>query len=68
MYSIGLGNPAAGDPLEVPDLDYLREIANQDGVTNSRQPRGKAYFAPSEAELESVFRQVATDLLVRLAQ
>jgi hypothetical protein len=68
VYSIGLGNPKAGDPFEVPDLDYLREIANEDGATNSRQPRGKAYFAPSEAELEDVFRQVATDLLVRLAQ
>lgn len=67
LYSIGLGNPAASDPLLVPDLDYLRLLANEDGVTDSSQPAGKAYFAPSVAELQDVFNQLAQDLLVRLA-
>lgn len=68
IYSIGLGDPDADDELEVPDLDYLREIANEDGAADGGQPEGKAYFAPSGAELRAVFNQVAQDLLVRLAQ
>ncbi len=67
IYSIGLGNPFESDPMKVPDMDYLREIANESGATNSGQPAGKAYFAPSPAQLEGVFDQVAQDLLVRLA-
>lgn len=68
IYSIGLGNPAASNPLKVPDMDYLREISNEDGATDPDQPAGKAYFAPTVNELEDVFNQVAQDLLVRLAQ
>jgi len=68
VYSIGLGNPAASNPLEQPDLDYLAAIANVDGATNSSQPRGKSYFAPSSMELRSVFEQLAEDLLVRLSR
>lgn len=68
LYTIGLGDPTADDPLLVPDLDYLRELANEDGVTDPDQPRGKSYFAPSATELRAVFDQVAQDLLVRLAQ
>lgn len=68
IYSIGLGNPFASNPLLVPDLDFLREIANENGQTDSTQPTGRAYFAPSAAELEEVFNQVAQDLLVRLAR
>ncbi len=67
VYSIGLGNPNLADPLWQPDMDYLREIANEDGTAGSG-PHGRAYFAPSANELRSVFQQVASDLLVRLAQ
>lgn len=67
IYSIGLGDPYT-TPMEQPDMDYLRAIANEGGMTDSHQPTGKAYFAPSAAELEAVFNQVAQDLLVRLAQ
>lgn len=66
IYSIGLGNPSS--PQWNPDLDYLKMIANEDGVAHSSQPSGRAYFAPSATELRSVFQQVASDLLVRLAQ
>lgn len=68
VYSIGLGNPLLSDPLWQPDMDYLRQIANEDGISDASQPRGKSYFAPSANELRSVFEQVANDLLVRLAQ
>lgn len=68
VYTIGLGNPGAGDPLLVPDMSYLRLLANENGMANSSQPMGQAYFAPSPAQLEDVFEQVAQDLLVRLAQ
>ena len=67
LYAVGLGDPGAA-PMLQPDMDYLREIANEDGFTASGQPEGRAYFAPSPAKLESVFDQVAQDLLVRLAQ
>lgn len=66
VYSIGLGNPNLTS--YEPDLDYLKMIANEDGVADSSQPRGKAYFAPSANELRAVFDQVASNLLVRLAQ
>lgn len=68
VYSIGLGNPLLADPLWQPDLNYLKMIANEDGVTDASQPRGRSYFAPSANELRAVFQQVASDLLVRLAQ
>ena len=68
IYSIGLGNPAATEPILVPDMDYLRLLANVEGVSHPGQPKGQAYFAPSPSELEQVFRNVAEDLLVRLSR
>jgi hypothetical protein len=68
IYSIGLGDPTKTDPLLVPDLDYLRVIANEDGIVNSSQPAGKAFFAPSATQLDKVFNLVAQDLLVRLSK
>jgi len=67
IYTIGLGDPTRSNPLWQPDLDYLRDIANEDGRIDPNQPRGKLFFAPSAAQLQSVFDQVAQDLLVRLS-
>jgi len=67
LYAIGLGNPNASNPILVPDMDYLRLLANEDWVASSSQPPARAYFAPSASELDDVFNQVAQDLLVRLA-
>ena len=67
IYAIGLGNPNANNSLLVPDLNYLRDIANEGGRVSSSQPQGKMFFAPSAAQLQAVFDQVAQDLLVRLA-
>jgi len=68
LFTIGLGNPAAGDPILVPDNAYLEYLANQDGVADPSQPQGSYYFAPTEAELDDVFNAVAQDILVRLTQ
>ncbi len=68
IYTIALGNPAATDPLQTPDLAYLQGLANEDGMTDGSQPQGKSYFAPSAAQLQAVFDQLAADLLARLAQ
>ena len=68
VYTIGLGNTAYSDPAFQPNQAFLQELANVDGMTDSSQPAGKSYYAPSAAQLRSVFDQVATDLLVRLAR
>lgn len=68
IFSIGLGNPAEPNPLMVPDMDYLEQIANEEGIVDSGQPNGRAYFAPSAAELEEVFQAVAKDIVVRLTK
>ncbi|MEE9185346.1 MAG: VWA domain-containing protein [Acidimicrobiia bacterium] len=65
LYTIALGNPGGGAPP--PDLDYLRILANEDGVADPNQPKGRMFFAPTSAELSKVFDLVAQDLLVRLA-
>jgi hypothetical protein len=68
VYTIGLGNPSATNPLLQPDMGYLQQLANQGGVVDPNQPQGTAYFAPSAAQLQQVFDLVAQDLLVRLAR
>jgi len=68
LYTIGLGNPGAGDPLLTPDQDYLRELANEQGQTNPNQVTGRFFFAPDASDLQEVFNLVANELLVRLAQ
>ncbi|MGH9379442.1 MAG: vWA domain-containing protein [Thermoanaerobaculia bacterium] len=79
IYVIGLGNFDAPN-VEPPDLDYLCQVANTDEIANpsenaedcdatvnNSQPEGKVYFAPTSAELQQVFQDVARDLIVRLA-
>jgi Mg-chelatase subunit ChlD len=68
IFSIGLGNPNASDPILVPDMDFLRRIANGGGMESALEPKGQAYFAPSADELDEVFRTVAENILVRLAE
>jgi Flp pilus assembly protein TadG len=68
IYTIGLGNPSATDPIETPDIGYLELLANVGGTVDADQPHGRAYFAPSAAQLQDVFHQVARDLMVRLAK
>jgi Flp pilus assembly protein TadG len=67
VYTIGLGDTSKppGHILQ-PDQDYLRELANEGGITDPDQPKGRMYFAPSAGELRTVFNLVAQDLLARL--
>lgn len=67
IYAIALGNPDETDPLVQPDLQYLRRIANENGVEDPSQPQGRMFFAPTAADLQTVFDLVAQDLMVRLA-
>lgn len=67
IYTIALGNPSAGNPLLTPDLGYLRQIANENGVVDPNQPQGKLYVASTPGALQAVFQAVAQDLLVRLS-
>ena len=69
LYTIGLGNLGGGSQnAPPPDLDYLRLLANEGGIADPNQPKGRMFFAPTAAELSEVFDLVAKDLLVRLAQ
>jgi len=68
VYTIGLGDTSQppGSILQ-PDQDYLRQLANENGITDPDQPKGRMYFAPSASEIRTVFNLVAQDLLARLA-
>jgi Flp pilus assembly protein TadG len=66
VYTIGLGNPNASDPLDAPDLDFLRRIANDGGIVNGAQPQGQMLFAPSGADLDATFTRLADRILTRL--
>ncbi len=68
VFTVGLGNPNAIHPMQSPDLAHLERLANEGGASDGSQPRGQSYFAESGADLEQVFRQLAQDLTVRLAQ
>jgi Flp pilus assembly protein TadG len=68
VYSVGLGNPTAENPLFTPDMAHLERVANEDGVVDPDQPRGRAYFAESGEQLQQVFRRLAQDLTIRLAR
>jgi Flp pilus assembly protein TadG len=68
VYAIGLGNPEATSELARPDQLYLRQLANEDGLVDPGQPKGRFYFAPTAADLQAVFRAVAADLAVRLSR
>jgi hypothetical protein len=66
---MGLGCTGWGcGSAPAPDLDYLRLLANEGGVADPNQPKGRMFFAPSAAELEEVFDLVTADLLARLAR
>lgn len=68
VYTIGLGDTSPGTPSYLqPGLDYLRLLANEDGIDDPNQLKGKMYFAPSAGQIRTVFNLVAQDLLARLA-
>jgi len=68
VYTVGLGNPFADHPIKIPDLAHLKRLANEDGMVDGDQPRGRSYFAESGDQLDDVFSLLAQDLTVRLAR
>ena len=68
IYTIGLGSLTATDPGDQPDLDFLRRIANENGIVSASQPAGAMLFAPSPDALEAVFAKLADRILTRLTR
>ena len=65
IYTIALGNPNGPSYLQ-PDLDFLRRVANDRGISSWTQPKGELLYAPTAADLESTFAKLAEKLLLRL--
>ena len=62
VYSIGLGN-AINKP-------FLQQVANDPASStyDASKPVGQAVFAPTSAQLDSVFQVIASKILLRLTQ
>ena len=62
VYSIGLGNKISEA--------FLQQIANDpaSAAFDSTQPIGEAVFAPTAADLEGVFQDIANKILLRISQ
>jgi hypothetical protein len=68
IFVVALGNPDATDPGDVPDLDLLTRVANEDGIVSSSQPKGEMLFAPSPTELSDTFALLADRIITRLTR
>jgi Flp pilus assembly protein TadG len=81
IFTIGLGNPSAHEAWKQPDAELLIQIANApDGIDprtggvlanpiyDPNQPKGGFFFAPDATQLDSVFEQVARQIVLRLTQ
>ena len=62
IYSVGLGSKIS--------QSYLQQIANDPAspTYDPNQPVGQAVFAPTPADLQSVFNVIASKILMRLSQ
>ncbi len=63
VYCIGLGGSSV-------DMSFLAQVANApNSITfNSAQPVGDALYAPTPAQLNTLFQQIASEILLRLTQ
>jgi len=68
IFSVGLGNPNATDPGDVPDQAFLRRLANEHGIVSASQPQGEMLFAPSPEELDQTFALLADRIITRLTR
>jgi hypothetical protein len=68
VFSIGLGNPNAQYEADTPDLEFLRRLANEDGMVNGDQPQGEMLFAPTPVELTDAFATLADRIITRLTR
>jgi Flp pilus assembly protein TadG len=62
IYSIGLGDKIS--------QAFLQQIANDpvSSTFNANLPVGQAVFAPTAADLQTVFQTIASEILLRLSQ
>ena len=62
IYSIGLGDKIS--------QAFLQQIANDPASStfNANLPVGQAVFAPTAADLQTVFQTIASEILLRLSQ
>ncbi|HXZ87470.1 MAG TPA: pilus assembly protein, partial [Candidatus Binataceae bacterium] len=62
IYSIGLGDKIS--------QAFLQQVANDPAspTYNPNEPVGQAVFAPTAADLQSVFQTIAAEILLRLSQ
>jgi Flp pilus assembly protein TadG len=65
VYTIGMKDTKV---VQDPDMAFLKLMANENGRANPGQPQAKAYYAPSGAQLQEIFTQVASDIMVHLVQ
>jgi Mg-chelatase subunit ChlD len=66
IYTIGLGDPHPTYIEDTPDEDLLRQVANENGMSDPSQPQGQEFFAPDHDALELMFQQVAARILTRV--
>jgi Flp pilus assembly protein TadG len=67
IYSIGLGTAITG---QAKAQQFLYTVANDPNGSsyNSSLPQGEAVFAPTSSQLDTVFQQIASKILLRITQ
>jgi len=67
IYSIGLGTAITGQATA---KQFLYQVANDPNSSsyNSSLPQGEAVFAPTSSQLDGVFQQIASKILLRITQ
>jgi Flp pilus assembly protein TadG len=67
VYSIGLGTAITGQTVA---KNFLYQVANDPSGPSysSSLPQGQAVFAPTSSQLDAVFQQIASKILLRITQ
>ena len=67
VYSIGLGTAITSQSVA---QQFLYQVANDPAGNsyNSALPQGQAVFAPTSAQLDAMFQQIASKILLRITQ
>jgi Flp pilus assembly protein TadG len=67
IYSIGLGTAITNQTTA---QNFLYTVANDSTYSgvNTSLPEGEAVFAPSSSQLDTVFQQIASKILLRITQ
>ena len=67
IYSIGLGTAITNQTTAE---NFLYQVANDPNAPayNSNLPQGQAVFAPTSSQLNEVFQQIASKILLRITQ